>query len=138
MPEYELTSPILIGPCCAAAGSAARIASRIATYRSFAFIVVIIPSPKMPSPLTVLALDLAGAQAADAIVDTGAIRHRQNENQLVRPRRVGDTDLDGVEMAAHISGIAVMKRHVDPRPSGPTLVADGTIALAPPKISRMP
>lgn len=92
----------------------------------------------MPSPLTVLALDLAGAQAADAIVDTGAIRHRQNENQLVRPRRVGDTDLDGVEMAAHISGIAVMKRHVDPRPSGPTLVADGTIALAPPKISRMP
>src|SRR6185369_13406814 len=57
--------------------------------------------------------NLVSPQSANAGVRPRAGRHRDHEQHLVGPRRVGDAHLDGVEMAAHISRDAVVDRDVD-------------------------
>src|SRR6478735_7859613 len=50
--------------------------------------------------------DVLGAQAADAIMHAVAGAHRENEDDLVGRRRTGHADLDGVELATHVAGVA--------------------------------
>ena len=47
-------------------------------------------------------LDVGGLEAACPIVHAWASRHREREQNFVGARRVGDADLDRVEMAAHV------------------------------------
>ena len=89
------------------------------------------------SPQPVPGLDVASGKPAHAVMDARAAGHHQAEQDLVGARPVADADLHGVEMAAHIGGVDMAERHVEPAPKAPTFLADGTIALASPSLSRM-
>ena len=63
----------------------------------------------------VLALDIGGREPAGTVVDAGSRRHHQGQNDLVASWRIGDPDLDGIEVAAHIGCVDMGDRHVEPR-----------------------
>src|SRR6202043_2113304 len=65
------------------------------------------------SSQSVLSLDLGGLQAANASVNAGAGRHDECQQKLVGARRVVESDLHGVEVAAHVGRVDVGDGHVE-------------------------
>src|SRR5579864_8333853 len=67
------------------------------------------------SPQSVFPFDLRGLQTANTSMYPGPSRHHQRQKNLIRARRVVDTDFYRVEVAADIRSVDVRNRDVEPR-----------------------
>src|SRR6266478_1780418 len=63
----------------------------------------------------VLSLYLVLLQAADSRQRPSAVGQRHGNDYLVGARRIGNSNFDGIEMAANEGRVLVAERHVDRR-----------------------
>src|SRR4051794_22627701 len=61
----------------------------------------------------VLAFDFMLLQATDARQWAATVGNRDSDHDFIGARRIGNPDLDCVEMAAHESRILMAERHID-------------------------